>query len=112
LNKLKYYRLLRDLKNRCDLGWLGRHWSRGELAMDVSPETAERFACALGQAVVRNWSHLPEKVQERLFEEAVTSQGEAMRSRLAVFLYGKHTGISGVVDAHGIEIQEPDSLGG
>jgi hypothetical protein len=80
--------------------------------MGVSPETAEQFARALGQAVVRNWSHLPEKVQEHLFEEAVTSQGEAMRSRLAVFLHHEGPGISGVVEAQEIEIQEPDSLGG
>jgi hypothetical protein len=78
--------------------------------MNVAPETAEEFERALGQAVVRNWSRLPEKVQEHLFEEAVTSQGEAMRSQLAVYLHDKHA--AAVVEALEIEMQEPDSLGG
>jgi len=80
--------------------------------MSVSPETAEQFAQAFGQAAIRNWGHLPDKVQECLFEEVVTSLGEAMRSRLAVFLHRNHPGIFDVVEAHEIEIQEPDSLGG
>ena len=90
------------------LGWaLG---PRGELAMDTSPETAEQFARALGYAVVRNWSRLPHDVQDHLFEEVVTSQGGTLRSQLAVFLQGKHPGISDLVEAG--EIPEPDSLGG
>jgi hypothetical protein len=45
---------------------------------------------ALGKAVIRTWSNLPQDVQNLLFQKAVTSQGEAIRSQLAVFLHDKH----------------------
>ena len=50
----------------------------------------ERLTRALGEAVIRIWSNLPQEVQNHLFQEAVTSQGESIRSQLAVFLHGFH----------------------
>jgi hypothetical protein len=66
---------------------------------------------ALGEAVIRIWSNLPQDVQIQLFEEAVTSQGESIRSQLAVFLHDKH---SRTADPLGDPRQatEPDSHGG
>jgi hypothetical protein len=45
---------------------------------------------ALGEAVIRIWSNLPQDVQLHLFQEAVTSHGESIRTQLAVFLHDKH----------------------
>jgi hypothetical protein len=72
---------------------------------------AEQLTRALGEAVVRTWSHLPKGVQNCLFQEAVTSQGESIRPQLAVFLHEKHPRTS---DPWGKprEMIEPDSLGG
>ena len=66
---------------------------------------------ALGEAVIRIWSDLPQEVQDHLFKEAVASQGESIRSQLAVFLHNKHSRTS---DSLGDprEMKEPDSLGG
>jgi hypothetical protein len=66
---------------------------------------------ALGEAVIRIWSNLPQEVQNHLFREAVTSQGESIRSQLAVFLHDKH---SRTADPLGNPRQatEQDSLGG
>jgi hypothetical protein len=66
---------------------------------------------ALGEAVIRIWSNLPQDVQIRLFEEAIASQGEPIRSQLAVFLHDNH---SRTADPLGKprEVPEPDSLGG
>jgi hypothetical protein len=56
-------------------------------------------ASALGEAVIRIWSDLPQQeVQDRLFKEAVASQGEAIRSQLAVFLHDQHERTSDTVD--------------
>jgi hypothetical protein len=46
-----------------------------------------------------------------VFQEAVTSQGESIRSQLAVFLHDKHPR---TLDPFGKrrEMTEPDSLGG
>jgi hypothetical protein len=44
-----------------------------------APETSEQFSRALGEAVVRIWGHLPNTLQSRLFEEAVTSHAVEMR---------------------------------
>jgi len=54
---------------------------------------------------------LPQDVQNHLFQAAVTSQGESIRSQLAVFLHEKHSRTS---DPLGNPRQtiEPDSLGG
>jgi hypothetical protein len=71
----------------------------------------DQLTRALGEAVIRIWSDLPQEVQDHLFNEAVASQGESIRSQLAVFLHDKH---SRTADPLGNprEMKEPDSLGG
>jgi hypothetical protein len=73
--------------------------------------TAEQFALALGEAVIRRWSSLPQQVQHHLFEEAVKSHGESIRSQLAIFLHDKHPRTSDPL-GEPREMIEPDSLGG
>jgi len=75
----------------------------------IALETSEQLSRALGDAVVRIWGRLPPHLQNRLFEEAVTSQDE-MRPRLAVYLHEKHPRTCAAVKARAI--LEPDSLGG
>ena len=77
---------------------------------DPCGEPYEQLRRALGEAVVRIWSTLPHDVQHDLFEEAVAARGESLRSRLAVFLHGKHLRTGEAMKAR--EIPEPDSLGG
>lgn len=77
----------------------------------ISGETADQLKRALGEAVVRIWSNLPQEVQNHLFQEAVTSQGESIRPRLAVFLHDKHPRTSDPLGKPR-EMTEPDSLGG
>lgn len=44
--------------------------------MDViTHETSKQLSRALGEAVVRIWSHLPHHVQHHLFKEAIGFQG-------------------------------------
>jgi hypothetical protein len=50
----------------------------------------DQLTRALGEAVIRSWSNLPQEVQDHLFKEAVASQGESIRSQLAVFLHDNH----------------------
>jgi hypothetical protein len=71
----------------------------------------EQLTRALGEAVIRIWSDLPQEVQDHLFKEAVASQGESIRPQLAVFLHDKH---SRTADPLGDprEMPEPDSPGG
>jgi hypothetical protein len=71
----------------------------------------DQLTRALGEAVIRIWSNLPQDVQNHLFREAVRSQGESIRSQLAVFLHDKHPR---TLDPLGgpREMTEPDSLGG
>jgi hypothetical protein len=71
----------------------------------------DQLTRALGDAVIRIWSNLPQEVQDHLFKEAVASQGESVRSQLAVFLHEKH---SRTADPLGNprEMPEPDSHGG
>ena len=45
--------------------------------------TADQLTRALGEAVIRIWSNLPQDVQNHLFQEAVTSQGEFRNDRRA-----------------------------
>ena len=73
--------------------------------------TTDQLTRALGEAVIRIWSNLPQEVQNHLFREAVRSQGESIRSQLAVFLHDKHPR---TLDPLGgpREMTEPDSLGG
>ena len=75
----------------------------------IALETSEQLSRALGDAVVRIWGRLPPHFQNRLFEEAVTSQDE-MRLRLAVYLHEKHPRACAAVKARAM--LEPDSLGG
>ena len=71
-----------------------------------SAAITEQLTRALGEAVIRIWSDLPQDVQDRLFKEAVATQGE-----LAVFLHDQH---ERTLDPLGDprEMKEPDSLGG
>jgi hypothetical protein len=79
--------------------------------MDViAHETSEQLSRALGDAVVRIWGLLPPALQNQLFKEAVTSQNEKMRPRLAIYLHEKHPRTCAAVKARAI--LEPDSLGG
>ena len=56
----------------------------------TSNVTTDQLTRALGEAVIRIWSNLPQEVQDHLFREAVASQGETIRSHLAVFLHDRH----------------------
>jgi hypothetical protein len=78
--------------------------------MDSLDQPKEKFFRALGEAVIRIWSNLPQDVQHQLFEEAVTSHGESMRQQLAILLHDKHSRTSDPIKTHAIP--EPDSLGG
>ena len=78
--------------------------------MDGPSETNELLFRALGEAVGRIWSNLPQAVQQHLFEEAVMSHGESMRQQLAVFLHDKHSRTLDSIKARAMP--EPDSLGG
>jgi len=71
----------------------------------------DQLTRALGEAVIRIWSNLPQDVQNHLFQEAVSWQGESIRSQLAVFLHDEH---SRTPDPLGNprDMKEPDSLGG
>jgi hypothetical protein len=77
----------------------------------TSNVTTDQLTRALGEAVIRIWSNLPQEVQDHLFREAVASQGETIRSQLAVFLHDRH---QQTLDPLGgpRETTEPDSLGG
>jgi hypothetical protein len=77
---------------------------------DLSPEEKERLSHALGQAVARWWSSLSQEIQQNLFEAAVTSEREAIRPQLAVFLHGKHERTVDAIQRRAIP--EPDSPGG
>jgi hypothetical protein len=71
----------------------------------------DQLTRALGEAVIRIWSNLPQEVQDHLFKEAIASQGDSIRSQLAVFLHGKHSRTSDPL-GDPREMKEPDSLGG
>jgi hypothetical protein len=81
-----------------------------EVAMNEPSETKVVLVRALGEAVARIWSNLPQTVQQLLFEEAVMSHGESIRQQLAVFLHDMHSRTSDSIKAHAMP--EPDSLGG
>jgi hypothetical protein len=76
----------------------------------IALEISDQLARALGDAVVRMWGRLPAEMQNRLFEEAVSSQDEKIRPRLAVYLHEKHPRTCAAVKARAMP--EPDSLGG
>lgn len=55
----------------------------------------ERFALALGAAVIERWGELPRDIQEALFESAVVAghhseKDESLREQLAKFLHEIH----------------------
>jgi hypothetical protein len=55
----------------------------------------ERFAVALGRAVIGAWGELPRDIQEKIFERAVVAghhdeRDESLREQLAAFLHDKH----------------------
>jgi hypothetical protein len=77
----------------------------------ISGVIVDQLTRALGEAVIRTWSNLPQEVQNHLFQEAVTSQGESIRPQLAVFLHDKHSRTSDPLGKPR-EMTEPDSLGG
>ena len=77
----------------------------------TSSVITEQLTRALGEAVIRIWSNLPQDVQNRLFQEAVTSHGESIRPQLAIFLHDKHPRTSDPL-GNSREMTEPDSLGG
>ena len=79
---------------------------------ETSPSVAaDQLTRALGEAVIRIWSDLPQEVQDHLFKGAVASRGESIRSQLAIFLHDKH---ARTLDPLGNprDMKEPDSLGG
>jgi hypothetical protein len=73
-------------------------------------EVSDRFSQALGEAVLRIWSRLPQRVQHDLFEEALTAEWAGMRAQLATFLHHKHARTASAVANRAMI--EPDSLGG
>jgi len=77
----------------------------------TSSVITDQLTRALGEAVIRIWSNLPQDVQNHLFQEAVSWQGESIRSQLAVFLHDEH---SRTPDPLGNprDMKEPGSLGG
>ena len=55
----------------------------------------QRFALALGQAVIGAWGALPREVQETISEQAVRAghhdeRDESLREQLAAFLHDRH----------------------
>jgi glucose-6-phosphate-specific signal transduction histidine kinase len=56
---------------------------------------SERYAMALGKAVIEAWGELPQEVQQALFEKAVVAghkieMDESLREQLATFLHDIH----------------------
>jgi hypothetical protein len=50
-------------------------------------------------------------MQNHLFQETASSQGESIRSQLAIFLHDKHSRTSDPL-GNPREMKKPDSLGG
>jgi hypothetical protein len=82
-----------------------------EAAMGVIiHQSSEQLSRALGEAVVKLWSRLPQDVQHDLFEETAALSGAAIRPQLAVFLHDNHLRTRASIEARAM--LEPDSLGG
>ncbi len=77
---------------------------------ELTPETADKIARALGQGLAQCWSRLAKEIQHDVFEATVTLEGEAIRQQLATYLHGKHTRTTDAM--HARTMPEPDSLGG
>ena len=63
--------------------------------VQMMSEEENRFALALGRAVIGAWGKLPQDIQHRLFEDAVVAghhdeRDESLREQLAAFLHGRH----------------------
>jgi len=61
----------------------------------MQTDSEQRYALALGQAVIKAWGALPQDIQQLLFEEAVicghhAERDESLREQLAVFLHDRH----------------------
>jgi hypothetical protein len=91
---------------------LARLDRRGQLDEEggISLQAADKLYRALGQAVARCWSNLPQEIQQKLFEAAVTAEGEAIRQQLAVYLHERHERTVDTAQARAM--LQPDSLGG
>ncbi len=55
----------------------------------------DRYALALGSAVIQQWGNLPADVQRLLFEGAViaghhSERDESLREQMAAFLHDRH----------------------
>jgi glucose-6-phosphate-specific signal transduction histidine kinase len=58
-------------------------------------ENAARYFLALGAATAELWGHLPQQLQQTLFERAVllghqSERDESLREQLAKFLHDHH----------------------
>jgi glucose-6-phosphate-specific signal transduction histidine kinase len=66
---------------------------RGDMVDGIQPD--QKFAQALGKAVVHVWAELPQEIQEKLFEHAVVAghqseRDESLREELAKYLHDHH----------------------
>ena len=55
----------------------------------------DRFANALGEAVIECWAQLPQDIQHKIFERAVVAghhdeRDESLREQLAQYLHDQH----------------------
>lgn len=55
----------------------------------------DRYAIALGSAVIEHWGELPQDIQRKLFEAAVIAghhdeRDESLREQMAAFLHDRH----------------------
>jgi hypothetical protein len=73
-------------------------------------QNPEQLSRALGEAVIKLWSRLPQDIQHDLFEEVASLRGSAIRPELAVFLHDRHARTRASIEARAM--LEPDSLGG
>jgi hypothetical protein len=76
---------------------------------ELPGEAAEKLSRALGGSCSM-LEQSAQDIQQNLFEAAVTSEGETIRQRLAVYLHGKHERTVDAAQARAMPV--PDSLGG
>jgi hypothetical protein len=73
---------------------MSRSFANGE-GGTMQTDGEQRYALALGQAVIKSWGELPQDIQQRLFESAVVAghhseRDESLREQLALFLHRRH----------------------
>jgi hypothetical protein len=102
----EYQALAEALASLCTPPGIEEHQPGGALSV----EQADDLCRALGRAVMRRWSSLPQDVQHHLFEAAVAGEGAAVRQQLAVYLHDHHARTVNAVQSQAM--MEPDSLGG